>query len=200
MVTIAYMKKKKQKTQNYGMFLNLNLSFKLAMLFLTCKIKLHYVTQVYGAHPSNLLDQHTHSSKSTCLEIYDHGCSWFMNKTQLRNLRLVFLLHFHQKINCLTKFKIFYSKQKSKKTIWASIYSPKAFQIFFHPWSTSYDQFQELVASRCNKFTSVGPLIQESIAQFILIGASGYFQYLPYLSSTNQHTSLFLTRHPTTTG
>ncbi|KNZ46088.1 putative signal peptide protein [Puccinia sorghi] len=41
-----------------------------------------------------------------------------------------FCLQLHQKINFSTPFKIFYSKKKSKKTVGASISSPKAFQIF----------------------------------------------------------------------
>ncbi|KNZ46000.1 uncharacterized protein VP01_7634g1, partial [Puccinia sorghi] len=39
-----------------------------------------------------------------------------------------------------------------------------------------------------------------SLDPFILIGASGSFKYLTYLSSTNQQTSLFLTQHPKNTG
>ncbi|KNZ44634.1 hypothetical protein VP01_8974g1, partial [Puccinia sorghi] len=85
------------------------------------------------------------------------------NTNQSREQDPIEEFELYQKINCLTKFKIFYSKQKYKKTIWASISSPKAFQIVFHSWSTSYDQFQELVARHCNnQFPSAGPLIRET--------------------------------------
>ncbi|KNZ59641.1 hypothetical protein VP01_1689g1 [Puccinia sorghi] len=159
---------------------DLNLSFNLAILFLTCKVKLH---------------SHTLSSKSTStatlsVDLFSRsfGDQTHTNTDQSNEQNLIeeFEVFFFLLVRIcliLADFPfIFYSKQKSKKTVWASIASPKkAFQIVFHPRSTSYDEFQELVASRSNE-----PHLSPSIA-------------FPTQGSTNQQTFLLLIRCPTTT-
>ncbi|KNZ53530.1 uncharacterized protein VP01_3211g2, partial [Puccinia sorghi] len=67
-------------------------------------------------------------------------------------------------ITCSTTFRLFYPKQKSKKSVWKSIMSRKAFKIIFKPGTTTFSDFQQLVASKCDgEFTSAGRLILDAI-------------------------------------
>ncbi|KNZ61657.1 uncharacterized protein VP01_1373g5 [Puccinia sorghi] len=63
-----------------------------------------------------------------------------------------------------TSFRLFYSKKQSKKLVWKAVKSRKCFKFDFKPKSTSFSNFQQMVAAKCNgQFTSARALIRDTI-------------------------------------
>ncbi|KNZ60009.1 hypothetical protein VP01_1626g1, partial [Puccinia sorghi] len=86
-----------------------------------------------------------------------------MATTILKQLPIKLRYH-KQSGTCSTTFQLFYPKQKSKQSVWKSIMSQKAFKIIFKPGTTTFSDFQQLVASKCDEeFTSAGHLILDAI-------------------------------------
>ena len=66
-------------------------------------------------------------------------------------------------MTCSTTFRLFYSKKQTKKSVWKPVTSKKSFKFDFKPQSTSFSDFQEIVAAQCNgRFTGAGALIRDA--------------------------------------